>query len=212
MMLRMFQAQRAASSPIRRWLSALPAHQVVGLPALSPTMSSGVIASWKVSEGGSYAAGDVICEVETDKATVDFEAQDDGIVAKILAEAGNEVGVGSPIMVIVEDEKDIGAFSDFEPPAGAPTPQKSQAAPEPAPAPTASASPPAPAPAPTPVAAAPAPAPPVAEPAVPPAAEGDPTLVFIRADAELPLVKGPLASIISQQKEKYHSKYGITGF
>jgi len=77
----------------RTWRRALsyPAHEVVGLPALSPTMSSGVIANWKVSEGGSYAAGDVICEVETDKATVDFEAQDDGIVAKILAQAGNEV-------------------------------------------------------------------------------------------------------------------------
>jgi len=104
---------RVGSGAFRRALS-YPSHQVVGLPALSPTMEAGTIAKWKVSEGSSYAAGDVICEVETDKATVDFEAQDDGIVAKILAQAGNEVVVGSPIMVIVEDEKDVGAFANFE--------------------------------------------------------------------------------------------------
>ena len=52
------------------------------MPALSPTMEAGTIASWKVEEGTAFAAGDVICEVETDKATVDFEAQDEGVLAK----------------------------------------------------------------------------------------------------------------------------------
>lgn len=60
-----------------RWRSfaSLPTHEVVGLPALSPTMELGTIASWKVKEGSAFAAGDVICQVETDKATVDFESQ-----------------------------------------------------------------------------------------------------------------------------------------
>ena len=66
-----------------RWFS-LPSHDVVGLPALSPTMEQGTIASWNVEEGAAFGAGDVICEIETDKATVDFEAQDDGVLAKYL--------------------------------------------------------------------------------------------------------------------------------
>ncbi|EGB06065.1 hypothetical protein AURANDRAFT_17852, partial [Aureococcus anophagefferens] len=79
-----------------------PAHEVVGLPALSPTMEMGTIAAWKVDEGGAFGAGDVIAEIETDKATVDFEAQDDGVLAKILVQAGTEVAVGAPVMVVVE--------------------------------------------------------------------------------------------------------------
>ncbi len=54
------------------------------MPAMSPTMTEGGIASWKKSEGESFQAGDVLLEIETDKATIDVEAQDDGIVAKIL--------------------------------------------------------------------------------------------------------------------------------
>merc|ERR1719491_2302718 len=81
----------------------LPFHTVMGMPALSPTMEAGTIASWKVSEGGSFSAGDSLAEIETDKATMDFEAQDDGFVAKILVEAGStEVAVGVPVLVVVE--------------------------------------------------------------------------------------------------------------
>ena len=77
-------------------------------------MESGSIASWTLGEGDSFAAGDVFCSVETDKATVDFEAQDDGVVAKILVDSGpDELKVGHPIMVIVEDEDDVAAFKDF---------------------------------------------------------------------------------------------------
>ena len=76
-----------------RWFS-LPSHDVVGLPALSPTMEQGTIAKWNVEEGAAFGAGDVICEIETDKATVDFEAQDDGVLAKYLQPAGAEVAVG----------------------------------------------------------------------------------------------------------------------
>lgn len=66
----------------------LPYHLVVGLPALSPTMDAGALAEWYVSEGDSFSAGDGIAKIETDKAAMDFEAQDDGFVAKILMPAG----------------------------------------------------------------------------------------------------------------------------
>jgi pyruvate/2-oxoglutarate dehydrogenase complex dihydrolipoamide acyltransferase (E2) component len=91
---------------------SLPAHEVVPMPALSPTMEAGTIASWLVKEGESYTAGDAICEVETDKATVTFDAQDDGVLAKILVGTG-EVKVGDPLMVIVEEAEYVDAFADF---------------------------------------------------------------------------------------------------
>jgi len=100
-------------------------------------MESGSIASWNLQEGDSFAAGDIICSVETDKATVDFEAQDDGVVAKLLVEAGPAViNCGEPIMVTVEDEEDVGAFKDFvassaaaaAPAAAAPTEEPTPAA------------------------------------------------------------------------------------
>lgn len=97
-----------------RSFSSLPYHLVVGMPALSPTMEAGTISSWKVAEGESFAAGDSLAEIETDKATIDFEAQDDGVIAKILVEAGSgEINVGVPILVTVEDEADVAAFKDF---------------------------------------------------------------------------------------------------
>ena len=77
-------------------------------------MEAGTISSWKVQEGESFAAGDSLAEIETDKATIDFEAQDDGFVAKILVEAGSdEINVGVPIVVTVEEEDDIDSFKDF---------------------------------------------------------------------------------------------------
>lgn len=77
-------------------------------------MDSGSIANWNVKEGDSFTAGDVFCSVETDKATVDFEAQEDGVIAKILAQAGSgEIKVGDPIMVTVDNVADVGAFVAF---------------------------------------------------------------------------------------------------
>jgi pyruvate dehydrogenase E2 component (dihydrolipoamide acetyltransferase) len=82
------------------------------MPALSPTMERGTIASWSIAEGGEISAGSPICEIETDKATVDFEAQDDGFLAKILLPAGTQdVPVGTPIGVSVEDASDVAAFA-----------------------------------------------------------------------------------------------------
>ena len=70
-------------------------------------MEVGTIANWKVEEGQAFEAGDVVCEVETDKATVDFDMTDEGVVAKILVQPGAEVSVGTPIMVVVDDLKDV---------------------------------------------------------------------------------------------------------
>lgn len=145
----------------RAWMSTdYPAHEVVGMPSLSPTMESGAIASWTLGEGDSFGAGDVLCEIETDKATVSFEAQDDGVIAKILADAGpNEIDCGVPILVTVEDEGDVDAFKDYVAEASA-MPSESLAAPASAaaasPEPIAAAPPAAPSPPPTP---APAPVP-----------------------------------------------------
>ncbi|KAI0639746.1 dihydrolipoamide acetyltransferase [Trametes polyzona] len=78
------------------------------MPAMSPTMTEGGIASWKKKEGESFAAGDVLLEIETDKATIDVEAQDDGILAKIIAQDGQKnIAVGSPIAIIGEEGDDI---------------------------------------------------------------------------------------------------------
>ena len=78
------------------------------MPAMSPTMTEGNIASWKIKEGDKYATGDVLLEIETDKAQMDVEAQEDGQLAKILQEAGAKgVKVGSRIAIIAEEEDDL---------------------------------------------------------------------------------------------------------
>ncbi|GAB7344053.1 hypothetical protein MBLNU457_1970t1 [Dothideomycetes sp. NU457] len=81
------------------------------MPALSPTMTEGNIATWKVKEGDSFSAGDVLLEVETDKAQMDVEAQDDGIMAKIFSQDGSKaVKVGTRIAVIAEAGDDISSL------------------------------------------------------------------------------------------------------
>jgi len=84
------------------------------MPSLSPTMEAGTIASWTLSEGDTFLPGDSLCEIETDKATMSFEAQDEGVIAKILADAGpNEIQCGEPILITVEEEGDADAFRDY---------------------------------------------------------------------------------------------------
>ncbi|MCC5988675.1 MAG: pyruvate dehydrogenase complex E1 component subunit beta [Pararhodobacter sp.] len=74
------------------------------MPALSPTMEEGTLAKWLVEEGDSVAAGDILAEIETDKATMEFEAVDEGTIGKILVEAGSEgVKVNTPIAVLLEE-------------------------------------------------------------------------------------------------------------
>jgi pyruvate dehydrogenase E2 component (dihydrolipoamide acetyltransferase) len=78
-------------------------------------MEVGTIAKWVLKEGDSFGAGSVICSVETDKATMDFEAQDDGIIAKILKEGANavDIPIGSTIAIVVDNQDDVAAFADF---------------------------------------------------------------------------------------------------
>ena len=92
-----------------------PDHQVVPFPALSPTMESGTIAKWEIGEGDEFSAGSVIASIETDKATMDFEAQDDGILAKILKDGPDAIDlpVGTPIAIVVEEPEDAAAFADY---------------------------------------------------------------------------------------------------
>ena len=74
------------------------------MPALSPTMTEGKLAKWHVNEGEKVTAGMVICEIETDKATMEVEAVDEGVVGKILVAEGTEnVAVNTPIMVLTEE-------------------------------------------------------------------------------------------------------------
>lgn len=82
---------------------------------LSPTMEEGKVVTWNFEEGDELMVGDYLCEVETDKATVGFEMQDDGYLAKILVPEGSEsIKLGSPIAIMVEDEGDIDAFKDYK--------------------------------------------------------------------------------------------------
>lgn len=105
---------RPVCTPLFRSFSSLPDHEFLPLPSLSPTMTTGTISKWLKGEGDFVEAGDVICEVETDKAVVDFEVTDDGYVAKILHPTGAaDLPVATPIAVIVDEEEHIAAFSDY---------------------------------------------------------------------------------------------------
>ena len=74
------------------------------MPALSPTMEEGTLAKWMVKEGDTVKSGDILAEIETDKATMEFEAVDEGIIGKILIAEGTEgVKVNAAIAVLLED-------------------------------------------------------------------------------------------------------------
>ncbi|KAI9893597.1 MAG: pyruvate dehydrogenase complex dihydrolipoamide acetyltransferase component (E2) [Vezdaea aestivalis] len=84
------------------------------MPALSPTMTAGNIGTWQKKAGDPIVPGDVLVEIETDKAQMDFEYQEEGTLAKILKEAGEkDVAVGNPIAVFVEEGTDVSAFESF---------------------------------------------------------------------------------------------------
>ncbi|MGD1887459.1 MAG: pyruvate dehydrogenase complex E1 component subunit beta [Cohaesibacteraceae bacterium] len=107
------------------------------MPALSPTMEEGNLAKWMVKEGDSVSSGDVLAEIETDKATMEVEAVDEGTVGKIVIAEGTEnVKVNEVIAVLLEDGEDAGAIGSA--PAAAPAPAaEAPAAPAEAPAPAA---------------------------------------------------------------------------
>ncbi|KAH0561929.1 Component of pyruvate dehydrogenase complex, mitochondrial [Trichoglossum hirsutum] len=84
------------------------------MPALSPTMTAGNIGAWQKKVGDTITAGDILVEIETDKAQMDFEFQEEGVLAKILKEAGEkDVAVGNPIAILVEEGVDIAPFESF---------------------------------------------------------------------------------------------------
>ncbi|KAF5295224.1 hypothetical protein FQR65_LT10508 [Abscondita terminalis] len=140
---------------IRKYSSNLPTHVKVTLPALSPTMQAGNIVRWEKKEGDKLNEGDLLAEIETDKATMGFETPEEGYLAKILIPAGTkEVPIGKLVCIIVENQSDIAAFKDFTDDSTASGPVATKPAP-------AAAAPPVP----TPAAPAPTPAPPVPEPA-----------------------------------------------
>ncbi|KRZ69998.1 Dihydrolipoyllysine-residue acetyltransferase component of pyruvate dehydrogenase complex, mitochondrial [Trichinella papuae] len=150
---------------------SLPSHTKVHMPALSPTMEKGNVVSWKKKEGEEVAEGDLLCEIETDKATMGFESGDEGYLAKIvIPEGSKDVPVGNLLCVIVENADDVAAFSKLS---------AEELGAQPAAAPAA------------PPAAAPA-APPAAAPAAPAAAAPPPPVTAAAAPAA---PKPPVAAV-----------------
>ncbi len=85
----------------------------ITMPALSPTMEEGTLAKWLVKEGDTVQSGDVMAEIETDKATMEFEAVDEGVIGKIVVPEGTEgVKVNAVIAILLEDGEDASAISD----------------------------------------------------------------------------------------------------
>jgi pyruvate dehydrogenase E2 component (dihydrolipoamide acetyltransferase) len=134
------------------------------MPALSPTMEEGTLAKWLVKEGDEVKSGDILAEIETDKATMEFEAVDEGKIAKILVPAGTDgVKVGQAIAILAGEGEEVSAAAPKADTAPVEPPKAAAPAPKPDQTPKAAA--PAQAPVETPA------APP--QPAAPPRAEGD---------------------------------------
>ncbi|MBN3319595.1 ODP2 dehydrogenase, partial [Atractosteus spatula] len=123
----------SAAAPPQPPGSSYPPHMKVLLPALSPTMTMGTVQRWEKKVGEKLSEGDLLAEIETDKATIGFEVQEEGFLAKVLVSEGTrDVPLGTPLCIIVEKESDISAFADYvetgvaeiksPPPAPAPAP------------------------------------------------------------------------------------------
>lgn len=107
------------------------------MPALSPTMEEGTLSKWMVKEGDSVNSGDLLAEIETDKATMEVEAVEEGIIAKLLVEAGSEgVKVNAPIAILLEDGEDESDLEGYSAEGGAKkspkeeTPKEAKASPQ----------------------------------------------------------------------------------
>lgn len=110
------------------------------MPALSPTMEEGTLAKWLVKEGDAVSSGDVIAEIETDKATMEFEAIDEGVIGRIVVAEGAEgVKVNELIAVLLEEGEDASAASEASVPASVPASAEKPSEPAPAAAPVSSA-------------------------------------------------------------------------
>jgi pyruvate dehydrogenase E2 component (dihydrolipoamide acetyltransferase) len=94
------------------------------MPALSPTMEEGTLAKWLVKEGDTVSSGDILAEIETDKATMEFEAVDEGTIAKILvAEGSDGVKVGTPIAILAGEGEDVSSAAPAQKAEAAPPPK-----------------------------------------------------------------------------------------
>lgn len=97
-----------------RRFADFPSHTKLTMPSLSPTMAKGKILKWTKKEGDKLGPGDVICDVETDKATVGFEVQESGYLAKILVPEGSaNIQIGTLVAIMAENESDIKKFENF---------------------------------------------------------------------------------------------------
>ena len=105
------------------------------MPALSPTMEEGTLAKWLVKEGDKVSSGDILAEIETDKATMEFEAVDEGIMGKIVVAEGTEgVKVNDVIAVLLEDGESMDDAKIDENQSQAPVPADKEQSSETAPA------------------------------------------------------------------------------
>ncbi|MBL0373900.1 pyruvate dehydrogenase complex E1 component subunit beta [Rhizobium sp. KVB221] len=171
------------------------------MPALSPTMEEGTLSKWVKNEGDSVKSGDVIAEIETDKATMEVEAVDEGVIGKLLIAAGTEgVKVNTPIAVLLQDGE---SASDVKAPAAKAEPAPSMVAAE-APAPAAAA---APVPA-APISAAAA----LADPAIPAGTEMVPTTVreALRDAMAEEMRANPDVFVMGEEVAEYQGAYKVT--
>ena len=84
------------------------------MPALSPTMEEGTLSKWLVKEGDQVNSGDLLAEIETDKATMEIEAVEEGTIVKLLVPEGNSnVKVNKPIAILLEEGEDISSLNNY---------------------------------------------------------------------------------------------------
>src|SRR5882762_4383394 len=105
--------------------------QIIGLPKLSPTMEEGVLVRWTKKEGDKVSPGDLIAEVETDKANMDFNIEDDGVLLKFLVKEGETVKLGAPVAIIGKAGEDVAALEAKAKGGGAPVKTEDATKPEP---------------------------------------------------------------------------------
>ncbi|KAJ3230744.1 hypothetical protein HDU81_004285 [Chytriomyces hyalinus] len=104
----------AASSAPASKSSDFPSHTLMGMPALSPTMTQGNVGTWKKKVGDKVMPGDTLVEIETDKASMDFECQEEGYLAKVFVEAGTkDVLVGTALCILADSPDGIAKFEEF---------------------------------------------------------------------------------------------------
>src|SRR5688572_23205887 len=96
--------------------------QIIGLPKLSPTMEEGVLVRWTKKEGDKVSPGDLVAEVETDKANMDFNIEDEGVLLKLLVKEGDTVKLGAPVAIIGNEGEDVSSLVEQAKSQSAPAP------------------------------------------------------------------------------------------